>query len=161
MYIFIFLGIVVHGHDGSKFMEELHVGDAIIIIHPVSHVEETKIIRMVLSNVSCGISSPFSTDLISTTSFKFIRAIKDIDPNDPTGEIALKNEKLELKRKADKIEESAFGTYASAGGEKITYRVKHGLSYKIVTEGVSDNKPISREELLNIRSKKKADRHCY
>ncbi len=32
--------------------------------------EETKIVRMVLSNVSIGISSAFSSDLISTTPFK-------------------------------------------------------------------------------------------
>jgi hypothetical protein len=33
--------------------------------------DETKVVRMVLSNVSIGISSSFSTDLISTTSFRY------------------------------------------------------------------------------------------
>ena len=35
--------------------------------------EETKIVRMVLSNVSIGISSGFSSDLISTTPFRLIK----------------------------------------------------------------------------------------
>ena len=59
-------------------------------------------------------------------------------------------------------EEAAFGTYAGDGGTKFVYRVrKEGASgaYKIVTE--STNKVVSREDLLTMRSKKKADRHCY
>ena len=45
--------ITVHGH-GTKFMDELSVGDALIITHPITLLEETKIIRMVLSNISIG-----------------------------------------------------------------------------------------------------------
>lgn len=62
-------GTTVHGH-GTEFMSQLSVGDAIIITHPTTLQEETKIVRMVLSNVSAGISSAFSSDLISTTSFR-------------------------------------------------------------------------------------------
>jgi hypothetical protein len=60
------------------------------------------------------------------------------------------------------VEEAAFGTYASAGGSKFTYRVKKpGVygGYQIVTE--TTNETLSREELLNQRLKKKSDRHCY
>ena len=59
-----------------------------------------------------------------------------------------------------------LGTYASAGGEKAVYRVKkpgaHG-GYAIVTESGTraDGKSMTREDLLLMRSKKKADRHCY
>lgn len=151
-------------------MEQLGVGDAIIITHPVSHAEETKIVRMVLSDVSIGISSPFSADLISTTSFRYIKAPKEVDPDDPDGSKAAARKRMELKRKADAVEEGAFGTYASAGGEKFTYRVKkpgaHG-GYTIITEtapkgdGRTGGGPLSREQLLDMRSKKKADRHCY
>lgn len=52
-------------------MSQLTVGDAIMITHPTTLQEETKIVRMVLSNVSIGISSAFSTDLISTTPFRY------------------------------------------------------------------------------------------
>ena len=51
-------------------MEELKVGDALIITHPTSLVDETKIVRMVLSNISVSISSAFSSDLVSTASFR-------------------------------------------------------------------------------------------
>lgn len=36
--------------------------------------EETRIVKMVLSNMSISISSPFSSDLISTTNFRYIKA---------------------------------------------------------------------------------------
>jgi len=38
---------------------------------------------MIVSNTGMAISSPFSTDLISTTSFRFIRAPDDIEKEDP------------------------------------------------------------------------------
>ena len=86
-----------------------------------------------------------------------------------------------LKRKKDE-EVSAFGTYASNLGATITYRVKKGGAYggyKIVTQvwllpgyqhrkqclfmrsPLQDaDKKMSREELLDLRSKKKSDRLC-
>lgn len=36
--------------------------------------EETRIVKMVLSNMSISISSAFSSDLISTTNFRYIKA---------------------------------------------------------------------------------------
>lgn len=38
---------------------------------------------MVVSNAGMSISSPFSTDLISTTSFRFIRSPDDTPEEDP------------------------------------------------------------------------------
>jgi hypothetical protein len=64
-------GTTIQGHS-TKFLEELSPGDAIIIFHPTTLHEETKIVRMVLSSISIGISSAFSSDLISTTPFKFV-----------------------------------------------------------------------------------------
>lgn len=151
----LFVGITVHGHY-SKFLEELSPGDAIIITHPSTFQEETKIIRMVLSNVSMGISSAFSTDLISTTSFRYIKAPKEMQPSTSSEADA----KATGKRKADEVEERAFGTYASNGGEKFVYRVKKAGAYggySIVSESTG-GKQLSREELLDLRSKKKADR---
>lgn len=62
-------GTTIQGHS-TKFLEELSPGDAIIVFHPTTLHEETKIVRMVLSSMSIGISSAFSSDLISTTPFK-------------------------------------------------------------------------------------------
>lgn len=144
----------VHGHETS-FMSELCPGDAIIIVHPTTLQEETKIIRMVLSNSSMGISSGFSTDLISTTQFKYIKAPKDASKE-------MEKEKDDKHSKLKKIEEDAFGTYASSCGEKFVYRVKKEGAfggYKIVTEDTKS--ALSREQLLDKRTKKKSDRFCY
>mmetsp|Transcript_11821 Transcript_11821/g.16270 ORF Transcript_11821/g.16270 Transcript_11821/m.16270 type:complete len:214 (-) Transcript_11821:1411-2052(-) len=146
-------GTTIQGHY-TEFMNQLSPGDAIIIVHPTSLQEETKVVRMVLSNVSIGISSSFSSDLISTTPFRYIKA-----PKDPVNNEDKEQKAIERKHK---VEENAFGTYASKGGEKFVYRVKKEGAYggyKIVTE--STQSTMSREELLDMRKKKKSDRFCY
>lgn len=140
----------VSGID-TKFMDELSCGDAIIITHPSTLQQETKIVKMVLSNVSMGISTPFSTDLISTTSFSYIKVPKNNE--------TMEADKNKMTQKKHEEEVQAFGTYASEGGEKFVARVKKSGafgSYKIVTESTSEK--LSREELLNKRSKVKSDR---
>ena len=42
----------------------------VIVTHPVTLTEEMKIVRMVLSNISMSISSGFTSDLITTSSFR-------------------------------------------------------------------------------------------
>ena len=58
----------------TAFMSELAPGDAVIVSHPNTLTDETRIVKMVLSDVSISISSAFSTDLISTAAFRFISA---------------------------------------------------------------------------------------
>lgn len=79
-------------------------------------------------------------------------------PKDTTGE---KLEAEKAVQKKHKVEEDAFGTYASQGGEKFVYRVKKSGpggygGYKVVTENTSST--MTREDLLQMRSKKKSDR---
>eukprot|EP01031_Cornospumella_fuschlensis_P029331 gene29331-35407_t len=146
-------GTTIHGH-GTDFMAQLSNGDAIIITHPTTLQEETKIVRMVLSNVSIGISSAFSTDLISTTPFRYIKAPKD--------ELSQEEQARKEVQRQHQAEQQAFGTYASAGGTQFNYRVKKDGAYggyKIISE--STNSEMTREELLQMRAKKKSDRHCY
>lgn len=150
-------GNTIQGHD-TKFDEELSPGDAIIVFHPQSLRDETKIVRMVLSNLSIGISSAFSCDLVSTTPFKYIKA-----PKEELSAAALEEIEGKKIRKRDDMERDAFGTYASAGGEKFVYRVRNKSAYggyKIVTEKVKKGEEASRESFLIKRSKHKADRHC-
>jgi hypothetical protein len=145
----------ITGHY-TKFMDELGINDAILVTNPITLQQETKIVRMILSNTSIGISSAFSSDLISTTSFRYIKAPKEFREKET--EKALNNPKGE-KRKDD--EALAYGTYGSKGGQELVYRVKKDGAfggYKIVKEN-TDN--ASREHLLEQRSKKKSDRFCY
>ena len=61
------------------------------------------------------------------------------------------------------MEKSAFGTYADTLGETITYRVRNPGAYgtyKIVTERVGAGGSKTRADLLEERTKKKADRMC-
>ena len=68
-------GTTIFGHE-TRFSSELAVGDAIVVSHPQSLVDETKIVRMVLSNVSISVSSAFSCDLVSTAAFRYVKAPK-------------------------------------------------------------------------------------
>jgi hypothetical protein len=90
----------------------------------------------------------------SSLFLRFIKAPKDREDLDE------KQRKEEEKK--FKEEENAFGTYASKNGTQFTYRVKKDGAfggYKIVTESTSSS--LSREELLDKRTKKKSDRYCY
>ena len=145
----------ISGHY-TKFMDELGINDAILITHPITLQQETKIVRMVLSNTSIGISSAFSSDLVSTTSFRYIKAPKEY--RDKEKEKAVNNPKGEKRKDEEAL---AYGTYGSKGGQELVYRVrKDGAfgGYKIVKENASN---ASRENLLEQRSKKKSDRFCY
>lgn len=147
-------GTTIHGHE-TAFMDQLSVGDAVIISHPVSLVDETKVVRMVLSNSSISVSSAFSSDLISTATFRYVKAPK-ASHDDLAREMARKRERTNTDEKA------AVGTYASDGGSLFTYRVKkEGAAggYKIITESTGGN--VTRGDLLDMRSLKKSDRYCY
>jgi hypothetical protein len=121
-------------------------------------------------------SSAFSSDLISSTKFQYIKAPKEA----PTKHQI----EADKRSKVQKRENEAFGTYAGGGakGEDITYRVrKPGAwgGYEIVktvchlcTLGwfstflhalfvkQKADQGYSREQLLDMRCSKKADRIC-
>ena len=86
--MFLFVGTTIYGHD-TDFMAELVIGDAVMISHPTTLDDETRIVRMVLSNSSISISSPFSSDLITTTPFRYVKAPK----------IELTEEEMQVERK--------------------------------------------------------------
>ena len=91
--------------------------------------------------------------IVPLLNFRYMKAPKDV-----SGE---KAEAEKVLHKKHKVEEDAFGTYASQGGEKFVYRVKKSGpggygGYKVVTESTSAT--MTREDLLQMRSKKKSDR---
>ncbi|TYZ68514.1 hypothetical protein PybrP1_008268 [[Pythium] brassicae (nom. inval.)] len=148
-------GTTLMGQPGTRFLLELHAGDAIIVQHPTSLVEETRIVRMVLSDVSAAVSSAFSSDLVSSTPFYYIKA--------PPDDAAKDDEETAKKSKRRLDEATAFGTYAGGteAGSQYTYRVKKGGAYggyAIIKEDASVDR--SREDLLDLRAKRKGDRHC-
>ena len=75
---------------------------------------------MVLSDVSISISSPFSTDLITSTTFEFITAPKSNIVPIPASTV-----------KTISDTDLAFGTYAGGTekGTTVTYRVRKKTAY--------------------------------
>jgi len=149
-------GQIVTGYE-TEFLRELRVNDALIITHPSTLIEETRIIKMIVSNGGMSISSGFSTDLISTTKFRYLHP-----PVTEEGEGG-REAREEEGRKREKAgeEDKAFGTYGGGGGTKLVYRVKKGGTYggyKIVTEDTGA--ALSRTELLERRLQHKSDRHA-
>ena len=149
-------GTVLTGYD-TKFTKSIQAGDAILA--PIGGKDEMRVITMRLSDTSAAISSAFSTDLKTPTSFQYISKPRNIRQ-----EKIEKEKKEKLSRK--ELEQSAFGTYSSQSGgtgkHELVYRerTEHG-SYRIRKEVLDDSQQdISRSDLLTMRSKKKSDRYC-
>jgi hypothetical protein len=148
-------GTTVHGQSTS-FLHQLESGDAVEIVHPTTLSSERRLVTMVLSDVSMALSSAFSTDIVSSTSFSFIKK----PPAEEDQEAA--RDAKRTKALADEL--GAFGTYTSKGGESFTYRTKKKGSfgsYHVVTEKLGAGESLSREELMDKRCSKKSDRFCY
>lgn len=61
-------GTTVHGFD-TKFLDEIAVGDSLLVQHPSSQVVEQIQVSHVLTNKSLTILEPFSSDFSSTAVF--------------------------------------------------------------------------------------------
>ena len=149
-------GSTVMGSNGTKFTKQFRNGDAIVVNVPSeeSHEnsrEEMRVVKMVLSDISCSISSAFSSDLKVPLTFQFINAPRNEREERRKRDEAMQNEKAE----GEKV---AFGTYASKN--ELVYREKSttGTSYVIRKEALG--REASRGELLAMRQKKKSDRYC-
>merc|ERR1739838_615643 len=58
----------VHGFE-TVFIEELEVGDVIIVLMQSSAVKEERVVELISSNRTCKISAPFPSNLTSQTPF--------------------------------------------------------------------------------------------
>lgn len=139
---------VCQGH-GTVFKNQLRAGDAIVALTKAG-AEEMRVVTMVLSNVSISLSSPFSTDLSTPTSFRYI-----CKPRNDKKERAAKAQRA--RREQEEVETRAMGTYG--GNQEIIYREKTAQGgYRIRKERATTE--MSRSDLMDIRSKKKSDRYC-
>ena len=145
-------GKVVSG-NGTKFEREISVGDALIVMVANSQTgqeqQEMRVVTMRLSNISLSLSSPFSESIRNPTKFSVIRK-----PRDEVKQRRLAERSEQLSRKEE--EEKASGTFGST--EELVYRerTEHG-SYRIKRAKVDG---VSRESLLDMRSKKTSDKYC-
>ncbi|ORM40813.1 uncharacterized protein BXIN_2260 [Babesia sp. Xinjiang] len=123
---------------GTKFTEEVAIGDTITVKHPLSNANEERKVDIILSNRALCLNDAFSSDLI-TTSVYVIRK------KEPEGDSA-QDEGL------PKVETKKTST--------ITLREKTGMwSYKTTTKVVKAE--MSAEDRLNERVKHSRDKYCW
>lgn len=125
-------GIVVTGHD-TNFEQEFSAGDAMMI------GAEMRVVTMRLSNTSCGISSAFSKNHSTPTTFSIIKK--------PTS--------TSTSRTATTVDAAQIALASSS----TLYREKteHG-SYRLTQIDAVD--AATRSDLLHLRAKKTSDKYC-
>jgi hypothetical protein len=133
---------------GTRFRREVRPGDALRVIDPVSAKEELRVVSMVVSDESAGISSAFPNAITDPSPFSVVRLPKSH---------AVSSE----PKRSRLTEDSSFaGEYS---GREVTVRVKHGGGYKIVKRPVAEDdggSEVSRERLLDARSRLSRDKFC-
>lgn len=130
-------GNTVQGFE-TKFVEEIGLGDVIIVKHPTSNAYEERTVQSILSNRTLCVDDAFSNDLI-TTSVYFIRK------QPPQGEASNISE-------APKTDNKKLTT--------VTVREKSGMwSYKTTTKVIKAN--MTAEDRLNERVKHSRDKFCW
>lgn len=145
-------GTVVMGH-GTSFMNSLSVGDALLVQVDHNHPQEMRVITMCLSNTSINLSSPFSRNLTTPTSFQYIRKPKTTTTT-TTGSSRSATNGLSGSNSEDYEKASGF-----QGGNELVYRESTETgSYRIKREQVIGD--VSRTQLLEMRAKKKSDKYC-
>jgi hypothetical protein len=141
-------GTVVTG-IGTKFEKEIAMGDAMIVVLG-NGKQEMRVVKMRLSDMSCGISSAFSSSLMTPTSYQIIRKPKNAQAD-------AKQKREETQKEREELEMSAFGTFRGTNELVYRERTEHG-SYRIEKVGLDGDR--SRTQLLAMRAKKTSDKYC-
>ncbi len=140
---------------GTQFIRDIKAGDVIVVYHPVSGKEEARIVTSVYSDSSLTIHKPFSSSLNTELEFMFLNKPKDT-----------LEEKLATsleKTRAEEMKRADETYYSADGGKTITYsQRKSGMNVSggYETVKVKVDRELSREEQLDMRTKKKGDRYC-
>lgn len=158
-------GTVVTGYD-TKFNTDLQVGDAILVNN------EMRVITMRLSDISLNLSSPFSSNIMTSKPMSYSYICK---PRDVTKESELEQRRVAIDKAADiERHQNAFASVitttntssaaisASNPNNTVVYRerTEHG-NYRIKQMKLADGNVITnRSEMLDIRSKKTSDKYC-
>jgi hypothetical protein len=141
-------GSVVTG-IGTKFESELGVGDA-MIVELSEGQQEMRVVKMRLSNLSCGISSAFSQSVVTPTPYQIIRKPSNSEEEQ-------RKRRQESQRMKAELEQSSFGTYRHTDELVFRRRTENG-NYRIEKQSLDGER--SRTELLEMRSKKTSDKYC-
>jgi len=148
-------GDTVQGME-TRFKEQIAVGDIVVIFHPQTLLKEERVVTAILSQRSLTIDSPFSSDFVSTIQYSVRSQQKEteLQSHGP-----LKKEE-EHESNPNNFSESRLGVHGveHTADKILTYREKVGMSYRTVS--VKVDKGMSKEDLLDLQTKKSHDRYC-
>ena len=143
-------GVTVQGME-TRFKEQVSVGDVIQITNPQTLTREERIVSGILSQRSLTVESPFSSDFVSTIEYTIRKGRHGFGTSE---EMLLKKEESSLSNPPARPSKEALDE-----AEKVlTYREKVGMSYKTVSVKVDKN--MSKEDLLDLQTKRSHDRYC-
>ncbi|GBE61457.1 hypothetical protein, conserved [Babesia ovata] len=130
-------GNTIQGFE-TKFLDEVAVGDTIIIKHPISKENEERTVQSVMSNRTLCLDIGYSTDLVTTSVYIIRKQKADDDQTLPEGSDSTPAKKVSF----------------------VTVREKSGMwSYKTTTKVVKAQ--MTAEERLNERIKHSRDKRCW
>jgi len=152
-------GKSIHGME-TVFKDQCEVGDTLIVWHPVSLMNEEKVITGILSQRSMSTNENFSQDLVSTMAFQIrkdsaaLRRKAEIDA-EKDGENLSELAQDEVSKRLQK----QLRKKLKAQPRVVHIREKTGMwGYKTVTKVLDDG--VSAEDALNQRSKGVHDHWC-
>jgi len=155
-------GTTVQGFE-SQFKTEIEVGDNVLVHHPKSLLVESSVVLNILSQRAMTINAPFSSDLVSTTSFHIKK-----------DSIRLKRQAEAAMSKPDGPEEESLDSSARLDDQMslqlqnklkkqktvASVREKTGMwGYKIVSKKLKGD--VGPGELLTLRTKQGRDKYCW
>lgn len=136
-------GMTIIGKD-TKLSSEVSYGDEIIYRDPMTLIQESRKVILVISDVSVSIEKPFSKDIISYSLFDIKK--KDTVENGQKSTDELFRDKLNSKSLKD-----------TEGPKFVEIREKRGMwGYKVIKKEIKNN--ATREDMLNERVKAKKDK---
>jgi hypothetical protein len=107
-----------------------------------------RVIRLIVSDSSLAVSGAYSFMTSGSSRWWYVRA--------PRVEESDESKKNEIEEAARNRSDEASG--ATKGGT-VEYRIRTAnKNYQLVRESVGDG--VSREEMLDMRGKRKSDRYC-
>jgi len=131
-------GVVVKG-NGTLFTKELRASDGILVYNPRSQLEEFRVVRFCAADNALSLSSPFSGNIVTEAPFKIVR-------------------KPAPKPSVASAAAQAASMLPSTTVATFRVRKPNGQGYDYVTEEIHGN--VSKEQLLDMRIKRKSDKFC-
>ena len=138
----------IHGKD-TKFQVQLNNGDFLIVMNPNTLQKEERELAVVLSDKSASLKAPFSSDIVSFSQFEF-RKKPELKVQDQSLGEEYKERLDSMSKKIKKPDQDAV----------LEYREKTGMwGYKTIKQKM--DKEMTREQLLDMRTKKSRDKFCW